>query len=244
MAMTFAQRLPSGFQQPGNRMLEGIKLALWLGLAALPALLLWLGWQDDTLGANPIETLQHETGSYAIWTLLLTLAITPLRRLSGLNWLMRLRRTVGLVSFVWASAHLAVWVVLDLAFDWRFIADDILDRPYITVGFVAFLLMLPLAVTSSNAMIRRLGGRRWQQLHRSVYAIGILAVIHVWWLVKSDLTEPIIYAVILSTLLGLRAWWRELERRRQQSAIPRASSCAGKPMRVIPLQVDGRKPPR
>ena len=169
----------------------------------------------DALGANPIEALTRGSGEWTLRLLLLTLAITPLRRLTGWHWLIRLRRMLGLFVFFYACIHLMTYLWLDQFFDWAAIAKDILKRPFITVGFAAFVLLVPLAATSSNAAIRLLGGRRWQSLHRCVYAIGVLGVLHFWWLVKRDLTEPVIYALLLAVLLGARAWWREQERRRQ-----------------------------
>jgi len=210
--------------------------ALVFVLCLLPALDLALGWRADTLGANPIETITRASGEWALRLLLITLAVTPLRRFSGLHWLLRLRRMLGLFAFAYAFGHFTIYLWLDQFFDWNAIALDILDRPFITVGFAAFVLLIPLAATSNGFAIRRLGGRRWQALHRSVYAIAILAVLHFWWLVKADLLEPFIYALILAVLLGLRAWWRELERRRQLSVPPPAKHLEKKVIRLVPRQ--------
>ncbi|MFV8825583.1 sulfite oxidase heme-binding subunit YedZ [Thauera sp. WH-2] len=205
-------------------------------LCLLPAIHLALGWQANTLGANPIETLTHATGEWALRLLLITLVVTPLRRLSGLHWLLRLRRMLGLFAFAYALAHFAIYLWLDQFFDVNAIALDILDRPFITVGFAAFVLMIPLAATSNSFAIRRLGGRRWQSLHRSTYAVAIFAVVHFWWLVKADISEPLLYASILAVLLGLRAWWREVERRRQLSVPPTAKHLEKKVIRLVPRQ--------
>ena len=159
--------------------------------------------------------MSRATGEWTLRFLLITLTVTPLRRLTGIHWLLRLRRTLGLFAFAYACAHLLSYVWLDQFFDWPGIAQDILKRPYVTVGFAAFVLMTPLALTSSNYMIRRLGGRRWQALHRSVYAVAVLGVLHFWWLVKADVSMPLLYSVLLAILLGMRAWWREQERQRQ-----------------------------
>ena len=141
---------------------------------------------------------------------MLTLAITPLRRLTGWNRLQSFRRMLGLFAFCYVCLHFATYLIFDQFFDLRGILDDVAKRPYITVGFAGFLLLIPLAVTSTNAMIKRLG-RHWQRLHRLVYAIGLLGVLHYWWLVKADLTEPLIYAGLLAVLLGYRLWrWRTL----------------------------------
>lgn len=167
--------------------------------------LCWLAWQDR-LGANPVETLSHRTGDWSLRFLLLTLAVTPLRRLSGWNWLLRFRRMLGLFAFFYVCLHLGVYLIFDQFFDPSAILEDIAKRPYITVGFAGFLLLIPLAATSTNGMIKRLG-RNWQRLHRLVYLIGMLGVVHYWWLVKADISEPLLYAGLLAMLLGYRAWW-------------------------------------
>ncbi len=212
-------------------------LALRVGVfaaALAPALLLAYNWFMLDLGANPIEAVIHSTGEWTLRLLLIALAITPVRRLTGLHWLLRLRRMLGLFVFFYACLHLSAYAWLDLYLDWNAIALDILDRPFITVGFAAFLLLLPLALTSNHAAVRRMGGRRWQNLHRSVYAIAILGVVHYWWQVKSDNFEPLIYAVVLFALLGARAWWREQERRRQLANVPGAPRFTGKVIRIVP----------
>ena len=205
-------------------------------LCLLPAVNLALGWQADALGANPIETITRASGEWTLRFLLITLAVTPLRRLTGLHWLLRLRRMLGLYAFAYATAHFAIYLWLDQFFDWGAIARDILERPFITVGFAAFVLLIPLAATSNSFAIRRLGGRQWQSLHRSVYAIAIIAVVHFWWLVKADVLEPAIYALILAALLGVRAWWRELERRRQLSVPPPAKHLQRPVIGIVPRQ--------
>lgn len=166
--------------------------------------LLYRAYTDD-LGANPIETITRFTGSWSLLILLASLAVTPLRRLTGWNELIRYRRMLGLFAFSYATLHFTTYMVLDLYFDFGAIAKDILKRPYITVGFTALVLMIPLAVTSTSAMIRRLG-KRWQQLHYLVYVIGILGVIHFYWLVKSDITRPAQYGLVLAALLGYRLY--------------------------------------
>ena len=167
--------------------------------------LCWLAWQDR-LGTNPVETLSHRTGDWSLRFLLLTLAVTPLRRLSGWNWLLKFRRMLGLFAFFYVCLHLGVYLIFDQFFDPSAILEDIAKRPYITVGFAGFLLLIPLAATSTNGMIKRLG-RNWQRLHRLVYLIGMLGVVHYWWLVKADISEPLLYAGLLTMLLGYRAWW-------------------------------------
>lgn len=179
--------------------------AVWAA-CLLPLMLLVAGGLRDALGANPIEHITRATGDWTLRLLLLTLAVTPLRQLTGWHWLVRLRRTLGLYAFFYGSLHLGTYVWLDQFFDWPGIVADIVKRPFVTLGFAAFVLMLPLAITSTNGMIRRLGGRSWQRLHRAVYAVGVLGVAHYWWLVKKDLTEPITYAFVLATLFALRLW--------------------------------------
>lgn len=216
---------------PSPSQLGAIKVGLFL-LCLLPLALLVRGALQDTLGANPIEFITHKTGDWTLRFLLITLAITPLRRLTRLHWLLRLRRMLGLFAFAYGTLHFATYVGLDQYFDWHGIAQDILKRPYVTVGFSALVLMTPLALTSNAFMIRRLGGRRWQALHRSVYAIAILGVMHFWWLVKADISKPLLYSVVLAALLGARAWWREEERRRQTSAPP-TTTLGRKVIRVV-----------
>lgn len=192
--------------------------ALVHALALAPAA--WLGWRiaevwrtgSGALGADPVAAIEHETGIWALRLLLLTLAITPLRRLTGQPLLLQFRRMLGLYTFLYACLHLAAYLVLDLGGYWTQLFEDIAKRPYITVGFLAWLLLVPLAVTSTRGWMRRLG-RRWGQLHRAVYAIGVLAVLHFWWLVKSDIREPALYAGILALLLGWRAAARLSARR-------------------------------
>ena len=167
----------------------------------------------DNLTANPIEYITRFTGSYALLILLSSLAVTPLRKLTGWNELIKLRRMLGLFAFFYAALHFATYMVLDLFFDFSAIGKDILKRPYITVGFSALVLMIPLALTSNAAMIRRLG-KRWQQLHYLVYGIAMLGVVHFYWLVKADIRRPVQYGAVLVLLLGYRlvARWASLSR--------------------------------
>ena len=184
-------------------------------LCLLP--LAWLAVLGLTggLGDEPVDRLQHALGSWTLNLLLLTLAVTPLRRLTGWHWLGRLRRMLGLFVFLYACLHVLNWLALDHAFDAGAIARDLAKRPWVVAGFAAFVLLIPLAATSNNAMVRRLGGRRWQDLHRSIYVVAILGVAHYWWGAEKGVTAPALYAVALMALLGLRLLWREQERRRQ-----------------------------
>ena len=159
------------------------------------------------LGANPVEEIQDRFGVWALRFIMITLAVTPLRRLTGWNWLARFRRMFGLFTFFYALMHFLTWLVLDQGLLLSAILEDIIERPFITIGFVALLLLIALAATSTNGMRRRLG-RRWQTLHNAAYLIALLGVWHYWWQVKKDITEPLIYAVILAVLLGARFWWR------------------------------------
>ncbi|HXO15610.1 MAG TPA: protein-methionine-sulfoxide reductase heme-binding subunit MsrQ [Steroidobacteraceae bacterium] len=161
-----------------------------------------------SLGADPVKKLEHECGKTALNFLLLTLSVTPLRTLAGLPQLLRLRRMLGLFTFFYAVVHFTVYLVLDLELNLRMVGADIVKRPYITVGFTALLLLVPLALTSTNGMMRRLG-RRWQSLHRLIYLIAALAVWHFYWQVKRDVREPLLYLGILALLLGYRlVRWR------------------------------------
>lgn len=176
------------------------------GICLLPLLRLLVLGESGGLGANPIEFITRSTGTWTLVGLLLTLSVTPLRRLTGRADLIRYRRMLGLFAFFYAGLHFVTYLWLDQFFDPAAIARDIVKRPFITVGFAAFVLLVPLALTSTHAMMRRLG-RRWQQLHRLVYLIALLGVIHFLWLVKKDLTEPLIYAAVLALLLVVRLPW-------------------------------------
>jgi sulfoxide reductase heme-binding subunit YedZ len=173
----------------------------------IPAAALVVGLFTDGLGANPVEKITHQTGTTGLAFLLITLSITPLRRITRWNELIKVRRMLGLFAFFYATVHVLTWVVLDQFFDVSAMLADVIKRPFITAGMTTYLLLLPLALTSSAAMIRRLGGRRWQQLHRLTYLAAIGAVVHFWWLVKADVTEPQLWALALTVLLGFRAWW-------------------------------------
>ncbi|MCZ6577003.1 MAG: sulfite oxidase heme-binding subunit YedZ [Acidiferrobacterales bacterium] len=170
------------------------------------ALLVWDGVANN-LGANPVEAIRLYTGDWTLRFLLITLAVTPLRRITGWNAMLRLRRMLGLFAFFYACLHFVSYIWLDQFFALDAIIEDVLDRPYITVGVASFLLLIPLAVTSTNGMVRRLGAKRWQRLHRLVYVIGIGGVIHFLWLVKSDISQPVIYGAVLALLLGYRVIW-------------------------------------
>ena len=176
-------------------------------IASLVPLVLMLcgaaGWFGLGLGADPVKKLEHECGKTALNLLLLTLAVSPVRELAGLPQLLRLRRMLGLFAFFYVVVHFTVYLVLDLELNFHMLGADIVKRPYITIGFTALLLLIPLAITSTNRMMRRLG-RRWQSLHRLVYVIAVLGVWHFYWQVKRDVREPLIYAGLLAILLAYR----------------------------------------
>lgn len=185
-----------------------VRVLVWTAALGPLPWLLWLAMSGG-LGANPIESLQHRTGHYAIRLLAASLAITPLRHLTGWGWLVINRRTLGLAAFCWAVVHLCVYVGLDLAFDLSQFFEDLIKRRYITVGMLAIALLTPLAVTSTKGWIKRLGGARWNKLHRLVYAAMIAATVHYLWAVKQDITLPVLYFVIVAVLLGSRVLlWR------------------------------------
>lgn len=183
------------------------KLALFVAclvpLAGYAAALL-----GERLGANPAEAFTRGLGTWALNLLLVTLAVTPMRRLLGWQWIARQRRMLGLFAFFYVLTHLSAYIGFDQAFDWPGIGRDILKRPFITAGMTAFTILLMLAATSPRAIVRRLGGPRWQALHRAVYAAGAIAVLHYYWLVKSDHRLPWRYAMVLAALLALRLIWK------------------------------------
>ena len=183
-------------------MLFRLKSAVFVA-CLVPLAQLAYGFYTDDLTANPIEYITRFTGSWALIILITSLAVTPLRRITGWNALIRFRRMLGLFAFFYAALHFATYMVLDLFFDFAAIAKDIIKRPYITVGFTAFVLMIPLAMTSTTGMIRRLG-KRWQQLHYLVYVVAVLGVVHFYWLVKADIRRPVQYGAVLALLLGYR----------------------------------------
>ena len=205
--------------------------AVALGIA--PLIALGAAAASDGLGANPIETLTHFSGDWALRFLVLCLCVTPLRHLTGWRQLTLERRTLGLFAFFYAFLHLATYVVLDRELDLATVAEDVLERPYITVGFGNFLILLSLALTSTRSAARRLG-RRWKLLHRSVYLAAIGGVVHFLWLVKSDLREPLLYAAAVAGLLGIRLWWRQWRPTPGQRTDVRASERAPVAVRLAP----------
>jgi methionine sulfoxide reductase heme-binding subunit len=181
------------------------------------------------LGSNPIKEAEHFTGRWVLRFLMFTLAVTPIRQTLGWNWLQRYRRMLGLFAFAYALIHLSIYFLLDLELAWGDLWADVVKRPYITIGMAAFLLLLPLAVTSTAKMVKRLGGKRWAALHRSIYVIVVLGTIHFWMAVKRDITLPLVFAAIFAVLLGYRvvAW-----RRRRETAAVRERGVPSAPRRA------------
>lgn len=208
--------------QPTARHVAVLK-ALVFAAALVPFAELAAGalYFPEWLGANPAEFITRATGDWTLRFLLATLAVTPLRKLSGWNWLLRLRRMLGLFAFFYGLVHFASFVAFDHVFAVTEILRDIVKRPFITVGFAALVFMIPLALTSTNAVVRRLGARRWQALHRLVYLIAPLGVLHFWWMVKADVTEPAIYAAALAALLAFRVAAKVRESTRVAQAVAR-----------------------
>ena len=192
---------------PSKQQMTWIKSSVFV-LSLFPLIrLIWLGAHDD-LSANPIEFIERSTGFWALFILLITLSLTPIRLITKRVWQLQLRRMLGLFMFFYAFVHITIYLWLDFSFIWADISKDIIKHPRILVGFFAFILAIPLAITSNRAMVRRLG-EQWKQLHQLVYLIAILGVVHFWWLVKKDIREPLIYAIILIILLALRIYYKK-----------------------------------
>jgi sulfoxide reductase heme-binding subunit YedZ len=192
---------------PTPRQLTAIKSSAFV-LALVPFFALVYLVATDQL-VEPLQYITRNTGSWTLYFLCITLAVTPLRRLSGWNWLLKLRRMMGLYAFFYALLHFTTFLWFDHFFDVQEMLKDVAKRPFITVGFTAFVLLVPLAVTSTNGMVRRLGGKRWQLLHKLVYVIAPLGILHFWWMRagKHDFNKPILFGLIVIVLLGMRAWW-------------------------------------
>jgi len=205
---------------PSQKQLGLIKGALFI-TALLPFARLVLFTVTDRLGANPVEFITRNTGDWTLYLLCITLAITPVRRLSGHNWLLKLRRMAGLFSFFYATLHFMTFLWFDHFFDVQEMLKDVAKRPFILVGFASFLLLIPLAATSTNKMVRRLGGKRWQWLHRLIYLIAPLVILHFWWMKagKNDFEQPILFGSLLAALLLVRLYWRMAPARTQKRVV-------------------------
>ncbi len=209
------------------------KIAIFLAALVPLDRLVWKAFHDG-LGANPIEVITHSTGDWTLILVLTTLSITPLRKLTKQYWLIGVRRMIGLFAFFYGTLHFLTYIWLDKFFDVHAMLADVAKRRFITVGFSAFLLLIPLALTSTKGWIRRLGGKNWQRLHRLIYLTGILAVVHYTWLVKADLRKPIEYGVVLSLLLLYRVavWLSEkASEKSKQQTIPAPARSQSSPGR-------------
>jgi len=192
---------------PSPKQLSAIKALVFL-LALVPfGKLVWLTVSEQLV--EPLQYITRATGDWTLYFLCITLAVTPLRKLSKWNWVLKLRRMLGLYAFFYGLLHFTTFLWFDHFFDVQEMLKDVVKRPFITVGFIAFVLLIPLAVTSTNAMVKRLGGKRWLWLHRLVYVIAPLGVLHYWWMkaAKNDLGQPLLFVLIVAVLLGLRLWW-------------------------------------
>ena len=187
--------------------------------AFIPALLVAWDWKRGQLGANPVEFVTRMTGVMALLFLVITLLVTPLRRLSGWNWLLKLRRNLGLYAFYYGTAHLGTYLIFDRNLQLGSVPGDVWKRPFIAVGMITFLLMIPLAVTSTNAMIKKLGGKKWALLHRLTYPILIGGVVHYWMIVKSELRWPLFFALLAVLLLGYRVYAAVRKHRQPASSL-------------------------
>jgi len=175
-------------------------------ICLLPLTLLVYNFFTDNLSANPISDVTNETGVWTLRFLVITLSVTPIRRITGWSSLQRFRRMFGLFAFMYVFLHFTTYVYLDKFFDWQEIVKDVAKRPFITVGFSALLLLTPLGLTSFDSVMRWMGGKRWRRLHQLVYVCGVLGVVHYWWLVKADTQRPVTYGIIVLSLLGYRFW--------------------------------------
>ena len=207
-------------------MIRWLKPAVFLACLGPAAWLIYGAFLGGDLGVNPVETITNYTGIWTLRLVAISLAVTPLRWLTGWNVVIRFRRMLGLFAFFYGTLHFLTYFVLDHSLEFSGLWDDVVKRPYITAGFTAFVLLIPLAVTSTQGWIRRLGGRKWNLLHRLIYVTAVLAVLHYWWKVKLDTSSPALYAAIMAMLLGARLW-RAVAKRR--TAPP-----AARPVRVAP----------
>ena len=190
-----------------------VKPIIWVGALTPAAILLWRALHDG-LGANPVELITHWTGRTALTLIMVTLAVTPIRRVTGFNPIIQVRRPLGLFAFFYTVLHFLTYVILDLFFDFSHVAEDILKRPYITVGFTAFVLLIPLAITSTKGWIRRMG-KKWVLVHRLIYISAALGVLHYYWKVKADTRTPAIFAGVLAVLMLARLRWSGFSLRRR-----------------------------
>lgn len=214
---------------PTIRQFKIIKASLFL-LALAPFLRLVVFTITERLGANPVEFITRNTGDWTLYFLCITLAITPLRRLTNWIWVVKLRRMEGLFAFFYATLHFTTFLWFDHAFDVAEMWKDVLKRPFITVGFIAFVLLIPLAATSTNRMIKRIGARNWQWLHRLIYAIAPLGILHFWWMkaAKHNFAQPILFGAIVAILLLMRVYWHFAARRKKAGTVAHSKPAMAK----------------
>ncbi len=218
-----------------RRVRISLKAVVW-GVALLPLGILLYRFWTDSLGANPISYATNLLGDTTLRLLLASLSLTPLRLLFGISWQMSLRRLLGLFAFFYACLHFTVWIVVDHFFDWEQMGADIVKRPYITVGVLALTLLVPLAATSTTRMVKRLGATHWRRLHKLVYIVGVLGVLHYLWLAKKGVVDPFVYAGVLAVLLGVRLLdWARRVAKRQQERVATGKGLTVTPRRVLVL---------
>ena len=210
---------------PSQKQFKIIKASLFM-LALLPFVRLVIATFSDQLGANPVEFITRNTGDWTLYFLCITLAITPLRRLTGWVWLVKLRRMEGLFAFFYVFLHFMTFLWFDHFFNVAEMWKDVIKRPFITVGFIAFVLLMPLAATSTNVMIKRIGAKRWQLLHRLIYVIAPLGILHFWWMkaAKHNFEQPLIFGAIVATLLLMRLYWSWSARTKKRASLMPTSS--------------------
>ena len=218
-----AKALSSKFKVPSSELVTFVKstnfakLVIFLNALVPLAMLLWDVYRKR-VGANPVEFMTHTTGMLTLIFLMITLALTPVRKVTGANWVVKFRRMLGLYAFFYGILHLLTYVWFDRFFNLRSIVDDVTQRPFIAIGMTGFFLMTPLAITSTNKMVKRLGGKRWAKLHRLIYLAAVAGVLHFWMLVKSDTRLPLTFAFILFLLIGYRVLIRIDNRQRSLAA--------------------------
>ena len=224
---------------PSQKQFRIIKASLFV-LALLPFLRLVVFTVTDQLGANPVEFITRNTGDWTLYFLCITLAVTPLRRLTNWIWLVKLRRMEGLFAFFYAALHFTTFLWFDHGFDVAEMWKDVVKRPFITVGFIAFVLLIPLAATSTNAMIKRLGARNWQRLHKLVYGIACLGILHFWWMkaAKHNFEQPLLFGAIVGTLLLMRVYWSVTARIKKRSVVGAAPRSVATPVATATSRVN------
>lgn len=213
---------------PTQKQVKLLKAGLFI-VASLPFLRLVVATFTDGLGANPVEFITRNTGDWTLYFLCIVLAVTPLRRLTNWAWLAKFRRMIGLFVFFYGLLHFITFLWFDHGFDVSSMFKDVVKRPFITVGFIAFVLLIPLAATSFNAVIKRMGGKNWQRLHRSIYLIALLGILHFWWMkaAKNNFEQPLIFGTIVAVLLAMRVYWSLTAKAKKKATIASATPLIG-----------------